>query len=204
MGRGNVSDQSFGWGSSALSMRFFKSKSELKHQIWKNLRIMYFSLEVWSLWIVSHTCFFLKKTCMESLYFQYIYLYQSLQLIPTGKCFCPTAIGHVWAATSLESYSSNWQNLRYTSNIYYGCWKKSCTTWDVYNTVNDGINYLLVSTGAGFFSNHSINNMLYGLYLFLRRLWYWYNITARPCGRSWWLEHHECCIMVYVFDMFLI
>ena len=31
---------------------------------------------------------------------------------------------------------------------YYGWWLKSCTTWDVENLVNNGINYL--STGAGF------------------------------------------------------
>ena len=30
----------------------------------------------------------------------------------------------------------------------YCWWTKSCTTWDVYNPVNNGINYL--STGAGF------------------------------------------------------
>ena len=31
----------------------------------------------------------------------------------------------------------------------YCWWKESCTTWDVWNPVNSGINYL--STGAGFF-----------------------------------------------------
>ena len=33
----------------------------------------------------------------------------------------------------------------------YCCWKKSCTTWDVQNIGNNGINYL--STGPGFL-NH--------------------------------------------------
>ena len=32
--------------------------------------------------------------------------------------------------------------------VWYCWWKKSCTTWDVSNLVNNGINY--VSTGAGF------------------------------------------------------
>ena len=31
---------------------------------------------------------------------------------------------------------------------YYCWWLKSCTTWDVWNPINNGINYL--STGAGF------------------------------------------------------
>ena len=31
--------------------------------------------------------------------------------------------------------------------LTYGSWKKSCTTWDVWNPKNNGINYL--STGAG-------------------------------------------------------
>ncbi len=32
--------------------------------------------------------------------------------------------------------------------VTYGWWLKSCTTWDVWNPVNNGKNYL--STGAGF------------------------------------------------------
>ncbi len=33
-------------------------------------------------------------------------------------------------------------------NAYYCLWLKSCTTWDVWNPINNGKNYL--STGAGF------------------------------------------------------
>ncbi len=36
--------------------------------------------------------------------------------------------------------------LLYTES--YCWWRKSCTTWDVWNPINNGINYL--STGAGF------------------------------------------------------
>ena len=36
----------------------------------------------------------------------------------------------------------------YYINVYYCWWRKSCTTWDVHNPVNNGIKYL--STGAGF------------------------------------------------------
>ena len=41
-------------------------------------------------------------------------------------------------------------NQFYMSNHFpfYGWWLKSCTTWDVWNPINNGINYL--STGAGF------------------------------------------------------
>ena len=38
----------------------------------------------------------------------------------------------------------------------YGWWKKSCTTWDVQNAVNNGINYL--STGAGFLPSTVCSN----------------------------------------------
>ena len=45
------------------------------------------------------------------------------------------------------------KNIRYNlhqvyDSLPYCWWKKSCTTWDVQNLVNNGINYL--STGAGF------------------------------------------------------
>ena len=41
------------------------------------------------------------------------------------------------------------QNQRFQSQMISYCWwKKSCTTWDVYNLVNHGTYYL--STGAGF------------------------------------------------------
>ncbi len=47
---------------------------------------------------------------------------------------------------------ADWPRFRISYPIYitgtYCWWKKSCTTWDVQNPVNNGMNYL--STGAGF------------------------------------------------------
>ena len=44
--------------------------------------------------------------------------------------------------------SSMLQAIKSALTHYYCWWKKSCTTWDVWNTINNGKNYL--STGAGF------------------------------------------------------
>ena len=45
--------------------------------------------------------------------------------------------------------ASAFQNiLRQTFGMTYGWWLKSCTTWDVWNPINNGILY--ISTGAGF------------------------------------------------------
>ena len=47
----------------------------------------------------------------------------------------------------IQTVGSNQKFLRCIESRY--CWwKKSCTTWDVWNSINNGINYL--STGAGF------------------------------------------------------
>ncbi len=58
-------------------------------------------------------------------------------------CYRPTwgqntANLHLWQLSNL-----NWMMLE-----WYCWWLKSCTTWDVWNPINNGINYL--STGAGF------------------------------------------------------
>ena len=46
-----------------------------------------------------------------------------------------------------ETVFSFWTNLGWTCTTYCG-WKKSCTTLDGWNPINNGINHL--STGAGF------------------------------------------------------
>ena len=45
---------------------------------------------------------------------------------------------------NMQEYERSHPDIR-----WYCWWKKSCTTWDVQNPINNGINYL--STGAGFF-----------------------------------------------------
>ena len=58
---------------------------------------------------------------------------------------------HLWDVNSTFKNQA-FQKLRYIhwkQTTTQDCWwKKSCTTWNVYNLVNDGINYLLA--GAGF------------------------------------------------------
>ena len=53
-----------------------------------------------------------------------------------------TNLGHVLKVKLIQIFTQK-------GTITHCWWKKSCTTWDVKNPVNTGINYL--STGAGFF-----------------------------------------------------
>ena len=57
---------------------------------------------------------------------------------------------------------------------WYCWWKKSCTTWDVKNPANNGMNYL--STGAGFFSDMCI-------YIYIQ-----YTYRLRPHGDAFFLH----------------
>ena len=43
------------------------------------------------------------------------------------------------------SQTKAWTHVQYTPEDYYCWWKKSCTAWDVWNPVNNEINY--ISTG---------------------------------------------------------
>ena len=71
-------------------------------------------------------------------------------LLRTGAIGPKKAKFRVW---STKGRSIRWptpqrKNPSSISWLNYCWWKKSCTTWDVQNLVNNGINYL--STGAGF------------------------------------------------------
>ena len=55
-----------------------------------------------------------------------------------------------------ETVFSVWTNLGWTCTTYCG-WKKSCTTLDGWNPINNGINHL--STGAGFLPSTVYPNM---------------------------------------------
>ena len=60
-------------------------------------------------------------------------------LIPEPQKTC-------WASPADPVSSSN--SDKHPTWLWYCWWKKSCTTWDVWNLVNNGTSYL--STGAGF------------------------------------------------------
>ena len=51
------------------------------------------------------------------------------------------------------------------ANLYYCWWLKFCTTWDVHNPVNNGINYL--STGAGFLASTVVFPVLWNFERFV-------------------------------------
>ena len=68
----------------------------------------------------------------------------------SGACLLQQTLeeGHVQMASLRLGFMEMAGKLLSLPEMNYCWWKKSCTTWDVWNLVNNGINYL--STGAGF------------------------------------------------------
>ena len=67
------------------------------------------------------------------------------------RAFCKLQTNHLW---HLRKHSTGIYAMQYC------WWKKFCTTWDVWNLVNNGRNYL--STGAGFLpATISLNQLIF-------------------------------------------
>ena len=68
-------------------------------------------------------------------------------------------------------------------DVKYGWWLKSCTTWDVWNPINNGKNYL--STGAGFQPS---------------TVWIHYTCICRPqlsLCRAWFDKNGKSSYIIY-------
>ena len=85
--------------------------------------------------------------CISRIYvYIYIYIFKDSSILGTWNVWWVNMERKILPlARILKSYDVCFFQLKL---LWYCWWKKSCTAWDVYNPVNNGINYL--STGAGF------------------------------------------------------
>ena len=115
-----------------------------------------------------------------------------------GKC-CPSHWPPLNSHIFRKLFQSNGWNLNNTSNICYQEHVVWCI-WCVFNMVSlsqwlnfklFGITYLVGKISSNFFFSGSIG-WVSGSDI---------DITPGSYRRSWWLEHHECCIVVHFFDV---
>ena len=86
------------------------------------------------------------------------------------------SIGAPAKRAAIKARFSSWSRSEITNGMDTYCWwLKSCTTWDVWNLINNGINY--ISTGAGFQPSTVWNPIYYSL-----------KLTAKIAPENGWLE----------------
>ena len=104
-------------------------------QVFQSLRVLHSQLPQYSVNLQLPWARRLLFTCLS-------------KFSPAPKRYCRGASNYQnWMENKLSQMVPNRWSKRWVQ-LKYRWWKKSCTTWDLWNPINNGINYL--STAAGF------------------------------------------------------